>query len=265
MERRLIYPEKTGNKIPIILIPSDSIYSAYIQAQDILMNKPYCDEKGNIIDFYEVLNIPYKAGKKLIRSAFCNLIKVYHPDIAGTDTDEDRKKVDLIIKGYKLLIDDNLRQDYTRRLLSKNRFSSEGYVYLPKNRIKYSISLKDLVTTKLLNKKIRRKERLHRFGQDIEIFITPKEAAKGAVAFVELPSRMNCRVCYGEDRYCHVCNGVGRIPTTSHVEVKIHPDTLNGTIIDFDLMKLRPDRFTSFTIKNLRIKITVIGKVKYVN
>jgi DnaJ-class molecular chaperone len=226
------------------------------------MNKPYRDEKGNIIDFYEVLNIPYKAKKELIRSAFCNLIKIYHPDISGKNADEDKRKVDLIIKGYKLLIDDELRKDYTVQLLSKNRFNAEGYVYLPKNRIKYSISLSDLLTTKLLNKKIRRRERMRTFGQDIEIFVTPKESEKGAVAYVELPSRMNCYVCYGEDRYCHVCSGVGRIPTVSHIEVKIFPNTKNGSIVAFDLIKHRPDRYTAFTIKNLRIKITIIGKMK---
>jgi DnaJ-class molecular chaperone len=226
------------------------------------MNKPYFDEKGNIIDFYEVLNIPYKAKKELIRSAFCNLIKIYHPDISGKNADEDKRRVNLIIKGYKILTDDELRKDYTVQLLSKNRISDEGYIYLPKNRIKYSISLKDLLTSRLLNKKIRREERMRTFGQDIEIFITPKECERGAVAYVELPSRMNCYVCYGENRYCHVCNGVGRIPTASHIEVKIFPNTKNGSIVDFDLIKLRPDRFTSFTVKSLRIKISIIGKVK---
>ncbi|MFH0975747.1 MAG: DnaJ domain-containing protein [Spirochaetota bacterium] len=223
------------------------------------MNKPYCDDKGNLIDFYEILNIPYKAKKELIRSAFCNLIKIYHPDISGKNSDEEKKKVDLIIKGYKILINDELRRDYTKVLLN-GRFSSEGYVYLPKNRIKYSISLKDLLTTRLLNKKIGRKERMRAFGQDIEIFITPKESENGAVAYVELPSRMDCHVCRGEDRYCHVCNGVGRIPTASRLEVNIHPNTKDGSVIDFNLMKLRPDRFTSFTMKNLRIKISIIGK-----
>ncbi len=228
------------------------------------MNKPYCDGKGNIIDYYEILNVPYKARKELIRSAFCNLIKIYHPDISGKDTDEDKRKVDLIIKGYKILIDDDARKDYTSKLLSSQRFSHEGYIYLPKNRIKYSISLKDLLTTRLLNKKITRKERMRAFGQDIEIFITPKESEKGAIAFVELPSRMNCYVCYGEDKYCHVCNGIGRIPAASRIEVKIFPNPVSGSIIDIDLMKIRPDRFTSFTMKNLRIKVTIIGRTKQI-
>ncbi|MBN2038742.1 MAG: DnaJ domain-containing protein [Spirochaetes bacterium] len=226
------------------------------------MSSTYCDDKGNIIDFYEILNVPYKAEKELIRSAFCNLIKIYHPDISGKDTEEDKKKVDLIIRGYKVLIDDALRQDYTKKLLSTRRYDSNGYFYLPKNRIKYSISLKDLVTTRLLSKKVSRTERIRKFGQDVEIFITPKESRQGAIAYIELPSRMTCHVCYGEDRYCNVCNGVGRIPTVSRLEIKIHPDTADGSYIDIDLMNVRPDRFTTFRMKNLRIRITVIGKSK---
>jgi DnaJ-class molecular chaperone len=224
------------------------------------MNKPYCDDKGNIIDYYEILNVPYKARKELIRSAFCNLIKIYHPDISGKDTNEERKKVDLIITGYKILIDDDSRKDYTGKLLSSIRITHQGYVFLPKNRIKYSISLKDLLTTRLLNKKITRKERMRAFGQDIEIFITPREAELGAIAYVELPSRVNCYVCFGEDKYCNVCNGVGRIPAASRIEVKINPNPVSGNIMDIDLMKARPDIYTSFTMKHLRVKITIIGK-----
>jgi DnaJ-class molecular chaperone len=226
------------------------------------MNKPYCDDNGNIIDYYEILNVPYKARKELIRSAFCNLIKIYHPDISGKNTDEERKKVDLIITGYKILVDDDIRKDYTSRLLNSQRVTHQGYVYLPKNRIKFSISLKDLLATRLLSKKITRKERMRAFGQDIEIFITPREAELGAIAFVELPSRINCNVCYGEDKFCNVCNGVGRIPASSRIEVRINPNPVSGSIIDIDLMKARPDRYTSFTMKTLRIKITVIGKIK---
>lgn len=229
------------------------------------MRNQYCDEKGNIIDFYEILNIPYKAEKELIRSAFCNLIKIYHPDISGKDTDVDKKKVDLIIKGYKVLIDDKLRHDYTKKLLSSHRYDSSGYLFLPKNRIKYSVSLRDLVNTRLLSKKISRNERIRKFGQDVEIFITPKESENGAVAYIELPSRMSCHICYGEDNYCNVCNGVGRIPSVSHIEVRIHPNTENGSFLDIDLMKIKPDRFTSFRMKNLRIKITVIGKSKLIH
>ncbi|MCP4726771.1 MAG: DnaJ domain-containing protein [bacterium] len=230
-----------------------------------MIRGPYHNDKGKIIDYYEVLSIPYKAKKELIRSAFCNLIKHYHPDISGKNSDKDKKITDLLIKGYKVLINDNLRSDYNKQLFSELRFNEMGYVYLPKTRVKYSISLKDLLATRLLNKKIKHKDRIYKFGQDVEIFLTPQEIQRGAIAVVELPSRKNCYICYGEDPYCHICNGVGRIPGASNLEVKISPNTPGGTFVDVDLMKVRPDRFTIFRMRTLRVKISIIGKSKPVS
>jgi DnaJ-class molecular chaperone len=221
------------------------------------MNSSYSDERGNIINYYEIFNIPYNANKEEIRSAFCNLVKIYHPDISHKHTEIEKKKINFIIKGYKILIDDRLRDDYNRHLLELNKINEEGYVYLSKKRIKYSFSLKDLLLNRLLNKRMKRKDWIFNIGQDVEIFITPDEARRGAIAYVELPSRMQCPLCYGGDSYCHVCYGVGRITSTSNLEVKIPPHTYNTTMIDIDLINIKPDIFTSFTMKNLRIKITI--------
>ena len=89
------------------------------------MNSPYSDEKGNIINYYEIFNIPVDAVKEDIRSAFCNLVKIYHPDISHKNTEIERKKIDLIIKGYKILIDDTLRNDYNRYLFEFNKINED--------------------------------------------------------------------------------------------------------------------------------------------
>lgn len=218
----------------------------------------YRDDNGNIIDYYQVLNIPYMAGKEMIRTAFCNLVKLYHPDISGRDSEEDRRKIHLIIDGYKTLIDEKARADYNRQLSRIRKINSEGYLIVPKSRIRYSMSLKDLLTKRLLAKDIKRKDRIYNFGQDVEIFLTYQESRRGAVALIELPTRMNCYVCYGEDPYCHACRGVGRVHGASKLEVRINPGTASGTTLDVDLIKARPDRFTVYTMKALRIKIIVI-------
>ena len=227
------------------------------------MRFSYHDEQGNIIDFYEILNIPYEAKKMEVRSAFCNLVKIYHPDLSGKESENERRKLDLVIKGYKILINDNLRKDYNTYLFNRERFSYDGYVYIPKTRIKYSISLKDLIISRLLSKEIKRKERIYNFGQDIEIFITPSEARKGAISFIELPSRTPCPLCYGDDKFCRLCQGIGRVSSTSNLEVRIPPGTINGAITDIDLIKVRPDKLTTFRMKNLRIRISIIGKDKF--
>ncbi len=227
-----------------------------------MLINPYHDKRGNIIDYYAVLSVPYLAEKDLIRSAFCNLIKLYHPDISGNNDEKYKDFTDLIIKGYKVLSDDNLRSEYNKQLFNQLKFNNKGYQYLPRNRVKYSISLKDLLQKKLLNKKMKRIDRVYNIGQDVEIFITPREAERGAIAIIELPSRTSCYICYGENRWCHICNGVGRIPAASHLEVEILPFTKDGTVVEVDLMKKRPDRFTNFRMRNLRVKISIIGKIK---
>ena len=223
------------------------------------MNSPYSDENGNMINYYDIFNITYDADKEKIRSAFCSLVKIYHPDISHKNTEIEKKKIDIIIKGYKILSDEILRQDYNSYLFHSSRINKDGFIYLPKKRVKYCFSLKDLLMKKLLNRKMKRKDWIYNLGQDVEIFIRPDEARKGAIAFVELPSRMNCPMCYGENPTCYICQGVGRVSSTSNLQVKIPPNVDDSTIIDVDLMKVRPDRFTSFTMKTLRIKITIKG------
>ncbi len=225
-----------------------------------VMNTPFHDDRGSVINYYEILNVPYDAEKSVIRSSFCSLIKYFHPDIAGENTDQARRKVDLLIRGYKILSDDSLRTEYNRHLFSHRRVSPEGYIIVPKKRIRYSTSLSALLKERILNKKIRHRERVYKLGQDVEIFVMPSEAAAGIIAYIDLPARIACPLCYGEDRDCHVCHGVGRIHSSSTLEVTIPPPVKNNTVNDFDLIKARPDRFTSFTMKTLRVRITVIGK-----
>jgi DnaJ-class molecular chaperone len=63
----------------------------------------------------------------------------------------------------------------------------------------------------------------------------------------------------GSGADCRVCSGLGRINTSSQIEVKIPPHVDDSTFIDVDLLSMKPDRFTSFTTRNLRIKISVIA------
>lgn len=224
------------------------------------MKTPFLDEKGNIINFYDVLNVPFEADKAEIRSSFCLLIKLYHPDISGRDGMDHRKKIDLLIHGYKILADSALREEYDRQLFAAKKSSKDGFMIIPKKRIKYSVSLNALLRSRLLNKKIRHKELLRNFGQDIEVFVTPGEARKGALAYIGLPSRIACPLCFGQERDCNVCHGVGRIGSTSMLELRMPPPIEHDSYIEFDLLRARPDRFTSFTMKTLKVKISIIGK-----
>ncbi|HOT44830.1 MAG TPA: DnaJ domain-containing protein [Spirochaetota bacterium] len=224
---------------------------------------PSCyDKNGNIIDFYTIFNLPGTAGPGEIKSAFRDLIKRYHPDTASIKTDNLTEKLDLIIRGYRILIDDDLRMEYDRILFHSRKVDGRGYAIISKKRIKYSATLGEMLKARLMPKGMKHNDILYNFGQDIEIFITPFEARKGALAYIELPARMTCPLCMGShsriNDKCHVCNGVGRIHTTSQLEVQIPPHVDDTTYIDVDLTRIRPDKLTSFNVKNLRIKITIL-------
>ena len=228
------------------------------------MLPPCHDKSGAIIDFYAIFNIPRTAEEGEIKAAFRTLIKRYHPDTATVASDNLTEKLDLIIRGYRILIDPDLRIEYDRTLFADRAVDRRGYAIISKKRIKYSATLGDMLKARLMPKGMKRKDIIFNFGQDIEIFITSLEARKGVVAYVELPARMTCPLCMGShskvEAKCHVCNGVGRIHTTSQLEVQIPPHVDDSTYIDVDMMKMRPDKLTTFNLKSLRIKITIIEK-----
>jgi len=225
------------------------------------LDHSYYDKTGHIIDFYIIFNISNKADPNEIKSAFRNLIKRYHPDTAdknGTNTD----KIDLIIRGYRILIDEDSRLKYDEILTeSKNKGESKVFI-IPKKRIIYSVSLKNMLKAKLQPRGIKRKDILYNFGQDIEILVNNLESKIGATAYIDLPAKMYCPLCMGSDLHCYVCRGIGRISTTSLLEVKIPPGIKNNTLLDVDLMKVRPDKSTEYNAKSLRIKIVIIDEKK---
>jgi hypothetical protein len=119
-----------------------------------------------------------------------------------------------------------------------------------------------MLKARLLPKGMKRKDIIYNFGQDIEIFVTASEARRGAVAYLDLPARMICPLCHGSQSEasgkCRVCNGVGRIHTTSQLEVRVPPHVDESTFIDVDLLNIHPDKMTGFTMKTLRIKISLL-------
>ncbi|MBN1532871.1 MAG: DnaJ domain-containing protein [Spirochaetes bacterium] len=222
------------------------------------MNSGYYDKQGNLIDYYTLFNVPYEAPEREIKSAFRALIKRYHPDTAAQRDEDATEKIDLIIRGYRILADSHSRSDYDSILLHRAVATPAAYPVVPAKRIRYSALLSEMLKSRFLPRRISRKDILYNFGQEIEIHITMSEAKRGALAYVMLPSRMHCPYCAGRNTQCHVCRGLGRIATTSQLEVAIAPGVASGTLIDVDLMKMKPDRLTHFRARSVRIRISVM-------
>src|SRR3990172_5083817 len=193
------------------------------------------DRNGNIIDFYTIFNVSNTAEEAEIKTAFRALIKRYHPDTSSLKSENLTDKLDLIIRGYRILMDMDQRIEYDQLLHGSRRSDGSGYSIISKKRVKYSATLSDMLKARFLPRGMKRKDILLNFGQDIEIFVTPVEALKGAVAYIDLPARMTCPLCRGShakvQSRCHVCGGVGRIHTTAQLAVSIPPHVDDSTYI----------------------------------
>ncbi len=207
-------------------------------------------------NLYELLEISPHSTKEEIRKAFCIKVKTLHPDATGFSSERFTTELQKIIEAYRILIDDRERAHYDATFLQYA--SKPDKHYIPQKRIRYSISLKDLLKKEFLPKKMRRKDIVHEFDHDIEIVCTQQEIANGLVALVQLPSRILCPLCNGQHRDCYVCNGLGRISSASTFEIALPFDITHTTILTVDLRKYRPDTFTDLTIKYLRIKVTIV-------
>ena len=142
----------------------------------------YYDSSGNVIDFYTIFNLPYDAVEEQVKSAFRALIKRYHPDTSESFRESHLGKIDLIIRGYRILSDEDSRRDYDRALFQSRDPRAGSFMVVPKKRIKYSASLGELLRARINPRNAKRKDILYNIGQDVEIFVTAIEAKKGAVA-----------------------------------------------------------------------------------
>lgn len=210
-----------------------------------------------MINYYEVLNIPFQADSSEIKSAFRKLMKIYHPDLSGKD---ERAKLLLIMNAYQILSDEYRRNLYDYELFSGNYENYESTVTLPRNRIRYARRLRNLAEKGLLKKKYKKRDIHYHFEHDIDIFITPVESISGFKAVFELPTRKLCPYCRGSDRRCYYCDGIGRVYSSQPLEIYIPPGIQHGAIIDIDLMETCRVKFSSYTMKNVKIKISILGK-----
>lgn len=222
------------------------------------MHINFYDKKGHLIDFYQVFNLPYNADLNQIKSAFHLLIKLYHPDTTNNYSKIDLDKIEIIIRAYKILSNISLKKEYDKILSKNNKLYKKDLLVVPHSRIKYSASLHDMLQKRFLPKKVKRKDILSNYGQDIEILITKTESLKGAIAFIDLPANMYCPLCQGMNPECYMCDGLGKINTSARLKIDIEPNIKTGTTIKINLSKFKPDKFTSFKAKELIIKITII-------
>jgi molecular chaperone DnaJ len=225
-------------------------------------------------DFYIILGVSRTESPSGIRDAFRELAKIYHPDRSGPQTTQ---KLQEIAEAYEVLSDPEIRRQYNQTLRDAENFMateppepmSPRPSYQPEPLVPHPMSiLHDFQTMRpsfdaLLDRMLRnftgigvsKGERME--DLNIEVVLSPLEAARGAIAPIGVPVFHTCSLCHGSGRDwllpCMACAGQGMIEQETTVSVRIPPMVRDRTIIEVPIEGLGVHNF--FLRLHIRISI----------
>jgi DnaJ-class molecular chaperone len=205
-------------------------------------------------DYYIVLGVSRTESTAGIREAFRNLAKKYHPDLGGPESTHTFQE---IARAYEILSDPEQRRRYDQTLSGSERVlrpeplkpTQRQHTYQAELLVPETMSIiHDFGTIRpsfdALFEPIFRKfsgaaEATRLPDLNVEVILTPREAAIGAVAPIAIPVFRACRSCDGTGREwlfpCVVCGGQGMIEDHETVSVRIPPMVRDRTVIELPL------------------------------
>ena len=202
-------------------------------------------------DYYLILGVSRGENFPGIQHAFRELAKRYHPDRAGP---KETRRFQDIQEAYEILSNLEKRKLYNRELEQKEKMHSRPEPILhrsssrPEPLIPEAMSvLHDFETIRpsfeplferflrnFTGERVPKGERLE--SLNIEVILSPEEAARGVVVPVGVPVFYNCRQCGGSGRDwlfpCIDCNAQGIIEEEETVRVCIPPMVPNRAVIE---------------------------------
>ena len=206
-------------------------------------------------EYYLILGVPRGESFHGIQAAFRKLAKRYHPDRAGPEA--TRKFMD-IQEAYGILSDPEKRKSYTHELerdeigihsrpetiFSRPRPTAEPLVPEPMSVLRDFETMRpsfaplfDRFVRNFTGEEIPKGERLK--GLNVEVILSPDEAARGITVPVGVPIFYACRQCGGSGRVwlfpCVECASQGIIEEEATVRVRIPPKTPDRTIIEIPI------------------------------
>jgi molecular chaperone DnaJ len=174
-----------------------------------------------------------------IRHAFRNLVKHYHPDIAGANAVPFFQE---IVEAYHVLCDSDRRKYYQRGLLDAGDGIGESSPVpditapaepalpaIPRylNNIEVAWPSLETVRERLL-RNFRTAEppnRQQADAIDIQLILKPGDAAAGGVTMLDVPAFYPCPLCKGSGQTdgfaCEACEETGLVPECGTLQVAI--------------------------------------------
>ncbi|MGE5303886.1 MAG: DnaJ domain-containing protein [Alphaproteobacteria bacterium] len=206
-------------------------------------------------DYYLILGVSRRENLRGIQEAFRELAKKYHPDRAGP---ENTGKFQEIQEAYGVLSDPEKRElynhqieereagSYSRREPIYARSPSRPEPLIPKpmpvlhgfETIRPSFeSLFDRFLRNFTGEKIPKGERLE--DLNVEVILSPEEAATGVTVPVGVPVFYTCPRCAGSGHTwlftCVKCNAEGTIEGEEMVTVRVPPMVHDRAIMEIPI------------------------------
>ena len=225
-------------------------------------------------DYYIILGVARSESTAGIREAFRRLAKTFHPDLGGAEATATFQE---IAQAYEILSDPEQRRSYDQTLRQDEGLASPASwepsitpgSYRPEPLVPRPMSvLRDFQTIRpsyeaLVDRVLRnftgvgvtKSERLE--DLNIEVILTPLEAASGVTAPIEVPVFRTCTSCYGTGREwlfpCMGCGGQGIIEEHENVAVRIPSGVPDRSVIELPIEGLGIHNFY------LRLHIRISG------
>jgi DnaJ-class molecular chaperone len=207
-------------------------------------------------DYYIVLGVSRTESSGGIREAFRKLAKKYHPDLGGPESTDTFQE---IARAYEILSDPEQRRTYDQTLSGSERLlraeplktaqrqhtvRPEPLVLKPMSIMHDDQAIRPSFDT-LFESIFRNFSGIGTTKAEclrdlnVEVILTPREAAIGAVAPIAIPVFRACRSCDGTGRewffLCVACGGQGMIGDHETVSVRIPPMVRDRSVIELAL------------------------------
>jgi len=208
-------------------------------------------------DYYLILGVPRSEPVSGIRTAYREMVKRYHPDVAGPS---GAPRFRDIVEAYGVLSDCARRRDYNDKLGEEPPSPRAGAVQReaePLMSQTHSIfdcpesirpsfdELLDRYARNLTGVGIPKAEREQ--GLNIEVVLSPEEALRGGELPVTMSVFRTCPVCQGAGEVwlfpCLGCDARGMVELHETVRVRIPPRVRPGTVFEFPLRGLDVHNF----------------------
>jgi molecular chaperone DnaJ len=192
-------------------------------------------------NYYLTLGLRMTEHENGLRHAFYELVRHYHPDSVGANGIPFYQE---IVEAYHLLSDPDRRDDYARGLSDAGPAVTSRRAWalpdlnspldsdlptaarsLSNSRISWP-SL-DLVREQVLKNFLRARPPRQKRAEaiDVQLTLTPEDAARGGIAVIDAPAIYPCPACHGsgqdEGFPCAVCDELGVVEEKESIPVEI--------------------------------------------